>query len=100
MSQRLLFRAQALSDIDDAYRWYESQRAGLGVSFIAAIEQASIAIEHNPLQYVRVRGEIRRAILQRFPYSIFYIARANALSVIAVLHQARHPSRWQYRKPA
>ena len=98
MKRRLVFRASALSDIDHAYRWYEDQQPGLGASFMAAIEQATTRIEDNPQQHARIRVPARRAILQRFPYSIFYISHQDRLSAIAVMHQARHPSRWRIGK--
>jgi len=36
--KRVVVRPAAASDIEDAYRWYESQRAGLGDEFLAALE--------------------------------------------------------------
>ena len=35
---RVRIRPEAEADIQDAYKWYESQRKGLGESFILCIE--------------------------------------------------------------
>ena len=34
---RVVVRAAAASDIEEAYRWYERQRRGLGDEFLEAI---------------------------------------------------------------
>lgn len=99
MTRQLVFRASALSDIDHAYHWYEDQQPGLGTAFMLALEEATARIELNPKQHERIRGSVRRAMLRRFPYSVFYIESPEHLSALAVMHQARHPSRWRFGKP-
>jgi len=32
-----IFRPAAAADVEDAYRWYEAQQAGLGEEFLAAV---------------------------------------------------------------
>lgn len=32
-----IFRPAAAADVEDAYQWYEDQRAGLGEEFLAAV---------------------------------------------------------------
>jgi plasmid stabilization system protein ParE len=32
-----IFRPAAAADVEDAYRWYEAQRPGLGDEFLAAV---------------------------------------------------------------
>jgi len=49
--------------------------------------------ESNPEIY---RG-IRRAVVSRFPYLIFYIVRPKRVAVLAVLHHARNPAIWPRR---
>ena len=43
-----------------------------------------------------VRG-IRRAIVRRFPYGVFYLVADTEIRVIAVVDMARNPSVWQGR---
>ena len=62
-------------------------------------DQAVLSVNQNPEQYQRVRGQIRRALLHKFPYGVFYVARPEFSSVIAVLHHARDPKHWQQRAP-
>jgi hypothetical protein len=46
------------------------------------VKPALSAIEANPQQYARVRGEIRRAVIRRFPYAILYLAEPDAAVVL------------------
>ena len=97
MTRQFILRARAEHDIRSAFEWYESQRAGLGAEFLAALRERLEAVhsqpEANPVLY---RG-IRRAVLSRFPYLIFYIARPERVAVLAVLHHARNPAVWPRR---
>jgi hypothetical protein len=56
------------------------------------------AIERNPQRYPKIRGEIRRALVQRFPHAVYYVADPDQPRVIACTHNRRHPRRWQSRR--
>lgn len=91
MSLPVIFRACAIIDIDEAYRWYEQKQPRLGVSFMAELGEAEALIRDNPEMFRKVRGEVRRAMLHKFPYGVFYITRPEFVSVVAVMHHARNP---------
>lgn len=93
MAYRLKFSARALREIGEAQEWYESQSPGLGEEFIAAMELQLKRLEQAPLLYAEVIPGVRRALLPRFPYGLFYAVRNDLLHVLAVLHDARNPSR-------
>jgi hypothetical protein len=44
---------------------------GLGREFSVAVEPQLERIALSPNQFAYVRGDVRRAVLQRFPYSIY-----------------------------
>lgn len=94
MAYRLKFSSRALREIGEAREWYESQSAGLGEEFIAAIELQLKRLEQAPLIYATVIPGVRRALLPRFPYGLFYIVRENLVHILAVLHDTRSPNRW------
>lgn len=98
MTPRLVFRPQAEAELLDARAWYEEQRPGLGQTFAAAVDRALAGIVQNPLAYPRVHGETRRALLQRFPYAIYFRVVSDELVVLAVMHGRRLPRRWQSRR--
>lgn len=93
----LSLRKEAESDIEEAYRYYEGIRAGLGADFLLCVEEALTRIERNPAQFQLVHRRVARAVLHRFPYSVFFTVVGPAIIVTAVMHVRRNPSRWRTR---
>lgn len=94
MAFRLKFSTRALRETGEAKAWYELQSPGLGEEFIAAMELQLKRLEQAPLLYAEAIPNVRRALLPRFPYGLFYAVRGNLVHVLAVLHDARNPNRW------
>lgn len=40
MSRRVLFEPEASAELEEAARWHEAQRSGLGLTFLAAVDGA------------------------------------------------------------
>jgi toxin ParE1/3/4 len=81
-----------------AARWYEREAAGLGRAFLESVEQALLAVEENPYQSPELYRDIRRALVKRFPYGVFFRIRPQEVRVLAILHLARDPERWRGRR--
>lgn len=97
----VVFRRKVGRDLAGAYGWYEEQRTGLGEQFLAAVSSAFEAIGEFPEMFVQVHGEVRRAIVSRFPYAVFYRIEPSRVVILTVLHTARDPRLWpQPRKKA
>ena len=94
---RLQFRPEARLDILEARQWYESRSAGLGSEFARAVDAASAVILRFPASNPQVRGDVRKAILRRFPYSLLYVASQDAITVLACFHHRRDPRTWDDR---
>jgi len=97
MKYDLLIRQDAEEDILQAYQWYEKQRRRLGEDFIQCVEDTLYRIQNNPFQYSQVHKKIRRALISRFPYAIFYLIKNDSISIISVFHCRRNPQIWQKR---
>jgi plasmid stabilization system protein ParE len=97
MTLPLSLRPEATDEIQEAFRWYERQRPGLGFEFLQAVRETLAKIEEAPQRYPRIRGEARRALLPRFPYSILYVAEPERTVVFACYHGKRDPRRWYAR---
>ena len=94
---KLLLRPAAAADIEEAYRWYERQRVGLGEEFLTTVDAALRDIVEHPATYAVIHRETRRALLHRFPYAIFYRLYDETVIVIACMHGRRDPKRWRGR---
>lgn len=97
MSQRLVLRPEAERDIAEAAEWYDQQRVGLSFQFRAALDNTFASIEENPRQHAQVYRNLRRALVRRFPYGVFYAPLAEEVVVVAVFHTARDPRLWRAR---
>lgn len=93
----VLFRPAARRDIEDIYAWYEQQREGLGEEFLADASAASDYIGRFPEAYAIVHANIRRVMLKRFPYLLYYRILPEEVQVLACVHGRRHPDRWRRR---
>lgn len=97
MTPRLVLRPQAEAELLDARDWYDDQRTELGGIFATEVDRALRGIVEAPLAYPRVQGEMRRALVRRFPYAIYFQTMPDEIVVLAVIHGRRHPRRWQSR---
>jgi len=97
MSFSVVFRRIAKREFDDAISWYQDRREGLGREFSVAVEQQLEKIAFSPNQFVCVRGDVRRAVLQRFPYSIHFIVEDDRIVVLAIFHARRDPNQLEDR---
>jgi plasmid stabilization system protein ParE len=94
--RQVVFRPQAADDASEVQAWYESRRAGLGHEFGQAVDGLIARIATNPFLFHRVHGEIRRAVLSRFPYAVYFRPAGYQIVVLAI-HGRQHPSRWKTR---
>lgn len=97
MSYRLHLRDEADLDVVDAVGWYEEQRFGLGAEFLMELDSVMQRIVQMPLQFPEIKNDLRRALLHRFPYSVYFEVSHEMVDVIAILHHHRHPRIWQQR---
>ena len=94
----VVFRPAAASDIEEAFLWYEAQRLGLGDEFLQAVESGISVIVDQPLASPVVHRQIRRALLKRFPFGLFYVVRSEEILVVACFHVRRDPRRLRSRQ--
>ncbi len=92
MKWRLVIRPRAEVDLREARDWYESQRVGLGVEFVAEIDATIQILMRDPQRHpVYYRG-FYRVLARRFPYKLFYRLEDDRITVFRILHARRdHP---------
>ena len=91
MKRRVRYRPPAEADLQDVAAWYDVERSGLGGEFVAEIHHLTARVAENALQFPIVRGTIRRALMRRFPYAIFFVVENGVASILAVAHLHRAP---------
>jgi plasmid stabilization system protein ParE len=97
MNYVLVFRPEVLPELDEVYSWYESQQSGLGDDFLEEVEQALNRVVQMPESYAAIYRDVRRAVVRRFPYTIYYRIVSSRVIVTAVFHGHRNLKAWQTR---
>lgn len=72
MSLPIVFRRGVGRDLAAAYQWYEQQIAGLGEQFLVEVNASFDAIEQFPGMFAPLYADVRRLLVSRFPYAVFY----------------------------
>lgn len=67
--------------------------------FLDEFHAVAASIEERPLMYPIIGGKVRRALMTRFSYAIYFTVDDETIMVYAILHQARHEKRWKRRVP-
>lgn len=91
---------EALREVENAAARYESERAGLGADFSAAVDATFVEREHTPRvgSVERYRSlEIRRSKVEGFPYLVVYAELEEEIVVVAVMYAGRRPNYWRKR---
>ena len=94
MTLQLIIGLEAHRDIEESGLYYESRRVGLGDRFLAEVDDLLLRVSSNPLQFPEVGDRVRRGLLRRFPYAVYFLVDKQAVTVLACLHQHRRPGAW------
>ncbi len=97
MTRRILFRPEAEAELIEAAEWYETRGLGLGAEFLRALDATIANIARHPFASRVVFGEVRRALLRRFPYSVIYALPDDEILIVACIHGKRDPNQWKQR---
>ena len=97
MKYTILQSPAAEADIIEAALWYSLRREGLDIEFFYCIDAVVNSIERNPLQFPKVFKNIHRALLNRFPYGVYYTVNKANVIIHTVMHLSRSPRKWKKR---
>lgn len=97
MAFPIVVDAAAEHDLEDAVRWYDDQRGGLGTEFLAKIEESFQRIAAAPEIHAISYRSIRQTLVRRFPYVVCYDFDGHTVTIVAVFHGHRDPTTWQRR---
>lgn len=85
MSLPVVFLSGAESDLQSIFNKLEDHGEGLGVEFMTALDGYLTRIAIFPFSAPTYVETIRRQVMQRFPYGIFYEPQPTRILVSAIL---------------
>lgn len=81
------------AELKEISRYYEDRSPGLGTRFIDEFERQVLAVAAAPERWMVVAGDIRRCLMRRFPYVIYFRqVSQERLRITVVKHERRHPN--------
>jgi toxin ParE1/3/4 len=93
------YRPAVLRELEGIRDWYEERVPGLGREFVDEFERQILRIAATPKRWMIISGDIRRALMLRFPYVIYFRqTQSDRIRVTVVKHQPRHPAFERNRK--
>ena len=93
----MLVRPVARAEIESAFDWYRDRSPAVAGQFLDEVDTALSRIEAMPEAQAIIRGRLRRVLLSRFPWAVYYKVHPSSISVIGVIHGHRHPGTWLRR---
>jgi len=94
---RLEFHPEAELELIEAAVYYDNQAPGLGERFEFEIRHATDLLLDHPEIGLPADPDLRKFILSRFPFTLYYSLAADVLRIEAVAHQSRRPDYWKSR---
>ena len=94
---RLIYHPDAEAELIEAVQYYERRVATLGVQFLNEAARATSIILETPERWNIIAEDVRRCLMLRFPYAIYYRALPDCVRILAFKHHSRHPDYWRDR---
>ena len=89
---RIEYHPAVAEELEDVRDFYEQQSVGLGRAFVDEFEATTFRIASMPERWMIVERDLRRALMKRFPYVIYFrCLPQETLRVTLVKHEKRHP---------
>jgi toxin ParE1/3/4 len=91
MDHSIEIRPLATLETIDAYNWYESQRDGLGLEFLASLDSFYDNLLLNPYTHSFYVDSVRQGVLNKFPYTVVYEVHENLIIIYSVFMDKQNP---------
>ena len=89
---RIQISEEALDDLSDGYRFYETQDQGLGDYFTSCLRADIESLRLYAGIHRIVYQDYHRLLSRVFPFAIFYTVEPDAVMIWAILDMRRDPS--------
>ena len=85
------YKRAAAAEVESGIAWYAKPEINQTSAFIQDLQLTESHLRTHPAFYQRVEGDVRRAVLRRFPYSLFFLIEQDQVVVLAFMHQHQRP---------
>ncbi|MEQ9366678.1 MAG: type II toxin-antitoxin system RelE/ParE family toxin [Leptospirales bacterium] len=89
MKKRIILSELSQRQLTEITVWYDSRKAGRGRAFVGSLDRIMARISQFPRQFPVAYRDYRQALMDRFPYRVFYREEETQIQILAVLHVSR-----------
>lgn len=97
MSRAVVYRPDAEAELEDGHDYLEQFRTGAGAALAAAVRATCNRIAANPRIGTEVLPGVRRVVVPKTKYCVYYRFDDDTVDVVSVFHTSRDPQIWQAR---
>ena len=94
MSYNVVIGDAAKQDLIDIIDYLHEISESYSIIFISEFEEYLAHLKEAPELFIRVRRKFRRMYLKRFKYHVIFRIDSDVVTILAVVHEHRHPDRW------
>lgn len=90
----VIFSEFALKELNEVYSFYELEIEGLGEKFTDEIVSSTKRISNFAEAFPIITNEVRKCVIRKFPFNLFYSIEKDFILILSVAHQHRKPFYW------
>ena len=94
---KIFFHPKAEEELKEAVLYYEECQKGLGLKFLNEINKSLKRLKLFPFSSQLIEDDIRRCLVNRFPFGIIYFVNDKKIIVLAIMHLKKKPGYWKDR---
>ena len=95
---KVLLGDGAEGDLIEIVAWLEEEQSGTGRLFKEELLACVSAVEIFPLMHPEIRSGIRRAVLKRYRYAVYYKVESDQVEILEIVHTSRKRDHWEIRE--
>ena len=88
---------EAEVDFNKSYKFYYEDSPKVAETYFKQINIAFENVKQNPESFPVVRKNVRKYVVKKFPFVIYYQIVDTVIQVIAIFHTSRNPEIWNER---
>jgi toxin ParE1/3/4 len=96
-SKQVEFHEEAAREYEAAFEWYFARSRQAASRFAEEIVRAVDSISETPERWPLGVHGVRRFLLRRFPFGVFYRDLPSVVQIVAVARLHRRPGYWKDR---
>lgn len=94
---KVIYQPDAEAELIEAASFHASRDLAVRDAFLATIHEHVCAMASSPLRFPFAGGQIRRCVVHKYPFVIFFKNHPDHIRILAIAHTSRHPAYWRRR---